>query len=589
MIQRIAIVCLLIGASFLSAEAKITFDTPYGSGIDNILDTVKDEGWESVSLALTDRALESYENGEQAAENWYYLSRWARLFSSNEADIINNWIDAIDKAKLGHTNMAQRYTLYQRPLGEHLPLSLKRNLLHDIEFSREFFDLLSPYEFLPGVLDNLSELHKENRKFFNEYRNLAIAIAVVYDVPPPPGWPHYQVPQNVLPRELPKVNVSFDYWVRLNEKKQCAFDITEMSAEALKFLVDTTAMEDFRWVQSNIHNDPKDFASVYDRIDYRFDRIANNQFNWKRKDYRLETILNYGGICVDQAYFAAQTGKAKGIPTLVFRGAGMDGRHAWFGFMLKEGVWEFNGGRQGENRYVTGYAHDPQTWGNITDHQLRFLGEGFRRSHYYRQSLIHSNFALDYFKRKDEDAAIKASETALRYEKRNQSAWEILVSATKIVSDDAREVEALLRLAALAFREYPDLESQYLNRVIKSLENRGELSRAQREKYFLTIKHKSNRADISIQQAAERLLESMAEDPLSLRLRYYRVIIRQLGKLGSMDVYDRIVLPFVRQLSDAGNQRDAYKMLIFARDNLEAVSGSMLDQELKRQIDKYKP
>ena len=292
---------------------------------------------------------------------------------------------------------------------------------------------------------------------------------------------------------------------------------------------------------------------------------------------------------MDQAYFAAQAGKAKGITPLVFRGAVMDGRHAWFGFMPKESVWEFNAGREGDNRYVTGYAHNPQTWANITDHQLKFLGERFHHSYYYQKSLHHANFAGRYLEGNDPVSAQEAAKIALRFEKRNQAAWEALISATALLHDDPRETEKVLRRAALAYCFYPDLESHYLNRVIASLENRGELSRAQREKYFLTLKHKSDRTDISIKQAADRLLESMADDPFAARLRYYRVVLLQLGKEGGMDVYDRIVMPFVHHLRMSGHKREAYQMLVYARDKFEARSGSMLDQELKRQMEIYKP
>ena len=180
--------------------------------------------------------------------------------------------------------MAQRYTLYKRHLSSHLSLPLQKVLLDDFAFSREFFDLLSPYDYLPGVLKIINHLHRKNRRYFYEYRRLVLAIAVVYDVPPPPGWPHFQVPDSILPRRLPDIDTSFDYWVELNESRQCPFDLSKMSAEELKFLVDTPAMGDFRWVRENIHNKPENFAEVYNRIDYRFDRVASNQFIWGGRD-----------------------------------------------------------------------------------------------------------------------------------------------------------------------------------------------------------------------------------------------------------------------------------------------------------------
>ena len=43
-------------------------------------------------------------------------------------------------------------------------------------------------------------------------------------------------------------------------------------------------------------------------------------------------------------------GKAKGVPTLLFRGVGLDGRHAWFGFLDSDGHWELDCGRYADQK-----------------------------------------------------------------------------------------------------------------------------------------------------------------------------------------------------------------------------------------------
>ena len=159
--SRLAYVGLILWGSIFPASASLNLDSPYGSGSDRIVDFAADEGWTAVTELLTDKAFEAYENGEKTAVNWYYLSRWADLLASNEGDVVSDWIGAIDKARLGHKNMAQRYTLYKRPLKSHFSLSLQKVLLGDFAFSREFFELLSPYDYLPGVLQILNHLHKK--------------------------------------------------------------------------------------------------------------------------------------------------------------------------------------------------------------------------------------------------------------------------------------------------------------------------------------------------------------------------------------------------------------------------------------------
>ena len=119
----------------------------------------------------------------------------------------------------------------------------------------------------------------------------------------------------------------------------------------------------------------------------------------------------------------------------------MEGRHARFGFLEKEEKWDFDAGRLGENVYVTGYAHNPQTWSDVTDHDLAFLGESFRESHYYRKSIFHSNFAQLHLALNNPDAALDGADKALDYERRNQRAWEAKFNATQQITEDPVESE----------------------------------------------------------------------------------------------------------------------------------------------------
>src|SRR5690606_10512591 len=121
--------------------------------------------------------------------------------------------------------------------------------------------------------------------------------------------------------------------------------IRRLAAAELKFVVDCSApLTELTWAQRNVMAPLPQLTTTYDAIRYRNDRLAAGQFSWPARDYRLETILREGGICVDQAYYAVNAGKARGVPTLFFRGAGLDGRHAWFGYLTANG-WVLDAGR----------------------------------------------------------------------------------------------------------------------------------------------------------------------------------------------------------------------------------------------------
>ncbi len=104
-------VWVIIGGLFLpnalgkSPGAEMGFVTPFGQGVDRVVRTGQDRGWTKTALALRQIALEAYRNGEEHAEQWYFLYRWSRLFAKNEGGFINAWIEHMNRSRLGHANM----------------------------------------------------------------------------------------------------------------------------------------------------------------------------------------------------------------------------------------------------------------------------------------------------------------------------------------------------------------------------------------------------------------------------------------------------------------------------------------------------
>src|SRR5690606_37735995 len=212
---------------------------------------------------------------------------------------------------------------------------------------------------------------------------------------------------------------------------------------------------ELEWAQRSVKFPLSSLVKSYEAVRYRNDRIEAQTYVWPGERYDLPEIYGEGGICVDQAYFATQAGKARGVPSLLFSGAGRDGRHAWFGYLGSGQKWVLDAGRYAAQRYVTGVAIDPQTWTQLSDHELSFLSEGFRRLPPYRQSRQHQVFAELYLRLNQKPAAAAAARKAVSYERRNVQAWELLLAA----HEDAppRERETLLREAARAMQRYPDL------------------------------------------------------------------------------------------------------------------------------------
>lgn len=542
------------------------------------------EGWPAQVPRLRTAANHAYEQGRwHAAEAWHHVLRWAEVFGQPETGFVQGWIKAVEAAGVAHPNMPASYTPAAQPLGAHLSPALQAWLLGNAAFAQEFFLLLDPVDYLPAVFTVLDELYRIDPARLQTHASLALALALVYDVPPPPIWPHGQVTSEALPRRLATPAAAFEWWKRQERLGRTYHRLSRLGAAELKFVVDAVApFTELEWAQEAVRHPLGSLEQAYAMIPYRAERVTENIGVWPGRTYRLAEILASGGICSDQAYFATQVGKARGVPTLLIYGAGNDGRHAWFGFLDGNRQWQLDAGRYAEQRFVTGYARDPQTWREFSDHELRFLSERFHEKPSYRQSRVHALFAADYLEAGLVPAAAAAARKAVSFERRNQAGWEILIATAQEEGRDAKAVEALLREAALAFQRYPDLEAHYIIRVSESLRARGETSAADAEARRIALKHQSGRIDLSVRQARERLLRAIAEQPLPEQIRTFNFVVDTTGRGGGIGFFDEVVNPFVEHLLQRRQLTDATRALERARRVMQVESNSQLDAEFSR-------
>lgn len=449
--------------------------------------------------------------------------------------------------------------------------------------------MLTPVDYLPQVFALLNELYAADPGRFKEYASLALAIAVAYDLPPPPDWPHGQVGVAVLPRRWPPATTAFAWWTRESREGRTYHRLAHLGADELKFVVDVAASFDqLEWAQKSVNYPLSEFARTYSMILYRNDRIQAQAMAWPGKTYQLWDILQEGGICIEQAYFSSQAGKARGVPTLLFHGAGMDGRHAWFGYLDESQKWQLDAGRYAEQRFITGLAQDPQTWQRFSDHELQFLSERFRALPSYRQSRIHAAFAakLQRLGRMAEAAA--SARKAVNYERRNLAGWETLLTAQQAQGGKSSAVEAALREAAIAFQRYPDLEIGFARRLAASLRARGETSLADFEERKLARKYQEERLDLSIQQAANMLQRCFNSEPVPGQVRTYNTALENFGRGAGIEFFDKIVIVFAEHLLQVNELAEAVKAVERARQTLKVEPGRQLDQEFDRLMKKLR-
>lgn len=539
------------------------------------------EGWVAQAAPLRNAAQRAYERGQLgAASAWLHVYRWATLFGTTEDRFVPKWIQAVQDAQVAHPNMATQYPSRPLALGLIVAPDAQAWLTGHETFSSEFFAMVQPVDFMPAVLRSLSDLHQRDPKQFETYASLALAIALVYDVPPPPDWPHGQVPAAALVRKWPTPAQAFAWWIRENEAGRTYHRLNRLTADELKFVIDAAApFDELEWSQQVANYPLSQLARAYTMIAYRRDRAANRRPMWPEKTYALPVILGAGGICVDQAYFATEVGKARGVPTLLFEGRGSDGRHAWFGYLDAGQKWQLDAGRYAEQRLVTGIARDPQTWRPISDHELRFLAERFRALPAFQQSRVQAEFAADYLERGEAAAAARAARKAVNYERRNDVAWETLLAAESALGLPAKQREGALYEAEQAFQRYPDLELAYATRLMDSLRARGETSAADMEQRRLVRKYQGDRNDLSLQQAREALLRSLAMEPPPQQMRTYYETLDRFGRGAGIAFFDQIVVVFVEHLLQQGRRPEALQAAERARAALKIENGSQLEQE----------
>lgn len=576
--------CILVSSVSRADPATLLPDdwftrAPTPQRVTAVQSAAETDGWEPVSLRVFAGALRAYElRQDEAASAWHLIARWCDLLGESQSASGRRWLETMSRAGGLHAKIdeAEVAALPDEPISALLNEESITWLLSDRGFAESFFDSATPYDCLPRVVSTLQSLRDADSRRFAAYPQLALAIALVYDSSPPGNWPHWQVSEAALPRRLPSATDAFKFLVDSDQAGLTLHKLTTMTAAELKFVVDLAApFPELVWAQRSVKFSLVNLVKSYEAVRYRTDRIEEQQYVWPGSRYDLPEIYKEGGICVDQAYFATQAGKARGVPTLLFSGAGRDGRHAWFGYLGPAQKWVLDGGRYEEQRYVTGVATDPQTWSQLSDHELTFLSEGFRRLPPYRQSRQHQVFAELYLSMDKKPAAAGAARKAVNYERRNVKAWEVLLAA----SDDAppRTREALLREAAQAMQRYPDLNGRFIRGLATSLRERGEVSAAEFEERSLVRRGQTGgRSDMGVDLAVQVMAAAAPAD----RVKVYRQVLQKYGRGAGIDFFDRVTRPLVTEMIRTNRRAEVSPLIAQTRAVLKPEMASQFDQEM---------
>lgn len=489
--------------------------------------------------------------------------------------------DAEQRAKLLGLLLPEGYQPGDENLAGIAGPELMQWMVSNREFAAHFFDVLAEEDFTPLVVRHLREMRESDPKALEEFPNLALAIAVVYDQAPPRNWPHHQVDPGLIPAQEGEVTDRFEFWVEAARGGRLMTDLKALGADHIKFIVDgLVADSELQWAAANVRAPRSNFGRVFSSIRYDHPRLRQGVFGWPHETYTLEEIQRRGGICVDQAYFAMLAGKARGLPTLFFVGQGADGGHAWFGYLRGADRWDLDCGRYENQNYATGEALDPQTWQPISDHELRFLAMRFRNTPAYRASVRDILMSRVFLEGNDTAQAMAAAASALAVSAENPDAWDIKAQALEA---DGAAPETLAEHFEAAVRQFPanrDLRFTYQREHARQLRAAGNPEEAERLERQMMAANRRLRSDLSVIAGADQLFQRVDAGDMDAALAEYRTLMTRLGRSGGGNLYYEVVYPLTMAMLDAGDRRGAQRVVDLARRTLRPERNGILDQEL---------
>ncbi|MCC6321297.1 MAG: hypothetical protein IT438_07665 [Phycisphaerales bacterium] len=293
-------------------------------------------------------------------------------------------IPAADPALLGDINILRRIIRHLGALKPEQAGPVKQLLITNPELARRVVCAIGPDDHIAGAYRVLALL---NERFPDRLRDtppssgkprpgegfaqpLAAAFCIVYDGEP--GRASNGEPDTRQPAfDADRIAALFDYFSANAAKMQFG---AGAAPELLAYIVSTPcSIEELNWALKNYAGN-RMVGKLYGTIVYDTGAFKYNRPKKISKEpggYTLMNIKKVGGVCAEQAYFAANVGRAIGVPAVIDSARGSDVGHAWVGYLKLVGSnrydWDFDEGRYKEYQSIRGNTTDPQSGKPVPD------------------------------------------------------------------------------------------------------------------------------------------------------------------------------------------------------------------------------
>jgi hypothetical protein len=502
-----------------------------------------------------------------------YQQSGARVFSDSD---FRAWLDQFEWIRLGLESPDQ--------LADAGNLSTFIALGHDETVSHLFVEKLDPLDVKSEALKILLRIAQANAADLHEYASLGVAYSLVFDQPFPDGWPHRQVDPAAVPiGDLDPVQ-RFHFYVQANRDKKLDRDLTALSFENLKFLVDSEVkLSEFEYAQKNRVSYAQ-FSDAFFSIQYDTARISTTAsvYVWPHASYQLSDIETDGGICIDQAYYAETLGKGRGIPTIRFTGLGMDGAHAWFGYLSNSNKWELDCGRYEQQDYPKGFAVDPQTWQPIDDSVLQNLFKNGARNPSYQPTMTALAWAQLHA---NDPSYAHILDDAMSIMPEWSGTWRLQAALVE-KGNDLDKKKQFYQNWISQFGNYPEMKVEGQKRLYLDLKAANDPDADGLLKDII-LQNRSEGFDLGIAAGADAIDEKFKVQDWDGARMAFESTIRDFGEEGGMTLYSKIVYPYIKGCLENGKLDLADRAISFTQDRMTIDPDSQVGQnfaDLKNQL-----